>query len=95
MAQCRTNDGAHQPTHELDLSRKARGNRKSGRLRTAYRSFRVLRRLEPSQVDAFLASYIIYSLDWNDEKRMLEVLGPNYQQRIGECLGDYYSVLNQ
>lgn len=39
--------------------------------------------------------YIIYSLDWNDEKTMLETLGPNYQQQVGACLSDYYSVLNQ
>lgn len=26
---------------------------------------------------------------------MLDTLGPNYQQRVGDCLSDYYSVLNQ
>lgn len=43
----------------------------------------------------FLHRYVIYSLDWSDEQKMLEILGPNYQQRVGDCLADYYSVLNQ
>ena len=64
------------------------------RLEVALRSFRVLKNLTAEQVDNFMNSYIIYDLDWADEKMMIETLGPNYQERVGECLRDYYSVLN-
>lgn len=39
-------------------------------------------------------SYVIYSLDWADEDSMRDALGLDYQYRVGECLRDYYSVLN-
>ena len=64
------------------------------RAKTAYRSFRVLRDLTPEQVDNFMKSYIIYDLDWSDEDMMIATLGPDYQRKVGECLSDYYSVLN-
>jgi sterol 24-C-methyltransferase len=64
------------------------------RLQTTLRSFLILKNLTKEQVDSFMDSYIIYDLDWADEKRMIEVLGPNYQQRVGQCLADYYAVLN-
>lgn len=64
------------------------------RMSTALRSFGVLKNLTKEQVDNFMKSYVIYDLDWADEKMMTETLGPDYQKRVGECLGDYYSVLN-
>lgn len=87
---------AQQPqrTSKLDFSRKSRGTAPSQRVSTAWRSFRVLKNLKPEQVDNFLASYVIYSLDWNDEKLMEEKLGPDYQKKVGAALADYYGVLN-
>lgn len=41
-----------------------------------------------------MASYVIYNLDWSDEKQMVEELGPNYQEKVGDCLKSYYGVLN-
>ncbi len=58
------------------------------------KSFRILRDLTPEQVDNFMNSYVIYSLDWKDEKAMTETLGLDYQKKVGDCLRDYYSVLN-
>ncbi|KXT02588.1 hypothetical protein AC578_10677 [Pseudocercospora eumusae] len=81
-------------TTKLDISKKSRDVRLSRRISTAVRSFRVLKNLTPEQVDNFMKSYQIYSLDWADEKMMLDALGPNYQKKVGECLADYYSVLN-
>jgi sterol 24-C-methyltransferase len=42
----------------------------------------------------FMASYIIYDLDWSDEDAMVRTLGLNYQEKVGDCLRAYYSVLN-
>ncbi|SMR44965.1 unnamed protein product [Zymoseptoria tritici ST99CH_1A5] len=78
----------------INTKQKNRGTPHSQRVKTAIRSFRVLRGLTPAQVDAFLASYTIYSLDWSDEKTMVDTLGPDYQQKVGACLSDYYGVLN-
>ncbi|KXL47875.1 hypothetical protein M433DRAFT_52706, partial [Acidomyces richmondensis BFW] len=64
------------------------------RIETALRSLWILRNLTPAQVDSFMKSYIIYDLDWKDEESMIRALGPNYQHKVGECLRDYYSVLN-
>ena len=66
----------------------------TSRLWTFSSSFRYLLRLRPQQVDDFLASYVIYNLDWNDEDSMVQALGPEYQQRVGDCLRAYYGVLN-
>ena len=73
---------------------KTRPPRALRRMETALRSIRVLRGLTRNQVDNFMNSYIIYDLDWADEKQMADTLGPDYQKRAGECLSDYYSVLN-
>ena len=81
-------------TTQLDFSKKSRDIRSTRRIATALRSFRVLKNLTPEQVDNFMKSYQIYSLDWADEKMMLDSLGPNYSKKVGECLADYYSVLN-
>lgn len=82
------------PPGTLDLSQKTRRPRRMRRVGTAIRSFRKLRGLTSQQVDSFMDSYVIYDLDWADEKMMLETLGPNYQQKVGQCLSDYYRVLN-
>lgn len=41
-----------------------------------------------------MASYVIYNLDWSNEKQMIEVLGNDYQEKVGDCLKAYYGVLN-
>lgn len=64
------------------------------RWKSFWTSFRYLSNLTPKQVDDFMASYIIYNLDWSDEKQMIEALGPNYQEKVGDCLKSYYGVLN-
>lgn len=64
------------------------------RWKSFWASFRYLCNLTPKEVDDFMASYVIYNLDWSDEKQMTEVLGPNYQEKVGDCLKSYYGVLN-
>lgn len=64
------------------------------RWKTFWKSFRYLQNLTPKQVDDFMASYVIYNLDWSDEKQMVDELGPNYQEKVGDCLKAYYGVLN-
>lgn len=81
------------PTNLRNIQRSRRPKR-AHRIGTALRSFRTLKDLTPKQIDNFMASYIIYSLDWADEATMRETLGPDYQHRVGECLRDYYSILN-
>ncbi|RDW85938.1 sterol 24-C-methyltransferase [Coleophoma crateriformis] len=74
----------------IEVDRSASPNRKQ----TFLTSFRYLKNLTPKQVDDFMASYIIYNVDWADEEQMIATLGPNYQQRVHECLVTYYGVLN-
>ncbi|KAL4763621.1 class I SAM-dependent methyltransferase [Aspergillus foveolatus] len=64
------------------------------RWKTFWKSFRYLQHLTSKQVDDFMASYIIYNLDWSDEKQMVETLGEDYQRKVGDCLQAYYGVLN-
>ncbi|KAK2072616.1 hypothetical protein P8C59_006958 [Phyllachora maydis] len=64
------------------------------RMKTFGRSFKYLYRLSPKQMEEFMDSYVIYSLDWADEEAMIAALGPNYQERVGACLRSYYGVLN-
>lgn len=64
------------------------------RWKTFWKSFRYLQHLTPKQVDDFMASYVIYNLDWSDEQDMVRVLGADYQDKIGDCLQAYYGVLN-
>ena len=66
----------------------------SKRWKTFWSSFRYLRGLTPKQVQDFMESYIIYNLDWSDEKQMIAVLGNDYQEKVGDCLKEYYGVLN-
>jgi sterol 24-C-methyltransferase len=66
----------------------------SNRLKTFSKSFKYLHDLTAKQVDDFMASYVIYNLDWADEKQMISALGPDYKDKIGECLKAYYGVLN-
>ncbi|KAJ5091942.1 hypothetical protein NUU61_006812 [Penicillium alfredii] len=64
------------------------------RWKSFWTAFRYLSNLTPKQVDDFMASYVIYNLDWSNEQQMREVLGPNYQEKVGDCLKSYYGVLN-
>ncbi|KAH8905195.1 S-adenosyl-L-methionine-dependent methyltransferase [Coniochaeta sp. PMI_546] len=66
----------------------------SHRLKTIRKSFKYLHDLTEKQVDDFMASYVIYNLDWADEKQMIAALGPDYRDKVGECLKAYYAVLN-
>ncbi|RKU46132.1 hypothetical protein DL546_007070 [Coniochaeta pulveracea] len=66
----------------------------TNRTKTFRKAFKYLHDLTPKQVDDYMASYIIYNLDWQDEKQMIAALGPNYQERVGECLRAYYGVIN-
>ena len=78
----------------LSINKKSRRPKRLQRVQTAVRSFRILKDLTTEQVNSFMSSYIIYDLDWADEKHMIETLGPDYQHKVGACLADYYSVLN-
>lgn len=64
------------------------------RLKTFLRAFKRIRDLTPKEIDDFMASYQIYNLDWANEDEMIAAFGPNYAQRVGDCLQAYYSVLN-
>ena len=65
-----------------------------GRIKTFAKAFKYLCNLTPKQVDDFMASYVIYNLDWEDEAQMIDTLGPDYQKKVGDCLKSYYGVLN-
>ncbi|KAJ4392215.1 hypothetical protein N0V93_005840 [Gnomoniopsis smithogilvyi] len=65
-----------------------------GRVKTFTKSFNYLRSLSQKQVDDFMASYVIYSLDWADEAKMVATLGPDYQTKVGDSLASYYGILN-
>lgn len=64
------------------------------RLKTFVASFKRIHNLTPKEIDDFMASYQIYNLDWANEDEMIAAFGPNYAQRVGDCLQAYYSVLN-
>lgn len=64
------------------------------RWKSFWASFRYLANLTPKEVDDFMASYVIYNLDWSNEQQMQGVLGPDYQEKVGDCLKSYYGVLN-
>ncbi|KAH6885700.1 S-adenosyl-methionine-sterol-C-methyltransferase [Thelonectria olida] len=64
------------------------------RWKTFLKAFKHIHDLTPKEVDDFMASYEIYNLDWADEDQMVAAFGANYQQRVGDCLCAYYSVLN-
>ena len=64
------------------------------RIRTFVDSWLAITRLTQKQVDDFMASYVIYNLDWSDEPQMISALGPDYASKVGDCLVAYYSVLN-
>ncbi|KAI1773890.1 S-adenosyl-L-methionine-dependent methyltransferase [Hypoxylon cercidicola] len=64
------------------------------RWKTFLKAFKHIHDLTPKEVDDFMASYEIYNLDWANEEDMVKAFGPNYQQRVGDCLRSYYSVLN-
>ncbi|OTA98723.1 hypothetical protein M426DRAFT_17130 [Hypoxylon sp. CI-4A] len=64
------------------------------RWKTFIKAFKHIHNLTPKEVDDFMASYEIYNLDWANEDEMIKAFGPDYQQRVGDCLRSYYSVLN-
>ncbi|KAH7159780.1 S-adenosyl-L-methionine-dependent methyltransferase [Dactylonectria estremocensis] len=64
------------------------------RWKTFLKAFKHIYNLTPKEVDDFMASYEIYNLDWANTDQMLAAFGPNYQERVGDCLRAYYSVLN-
>ncbi|KAK8019932.1 S-adenosyl-L-methionine-dependent methyltransferase [Apiospora arundinis] len=64
------------------------------RWKTFRASFKHLWNLTPKEVDDFMDSYVIYNLDWENEKEMIDALGPDYQQRVGACLKSYYGIMN-
>ncbi|KAI1103880.1 S-adenosyl-L-methionine-dependent methyltransferase [Jackrogersella minutella] len=64
------------------------------RWKTFIKAFKHIHNLTPKEVDDFMASYEIYNLDWANEDEMVKAFGPDYQQRVGDCLRSYYSVLN-
>ncbi|KAI1412513.1 S-adenosyl-L-methionine-dependent methyltransferase [Hypoxylon sp. FL1857] len=64
------------------------------RWKTFFKAFKHIHNLTPKEVEDFMASYEIYNLDWANENEMIKAFGPNYQQRVGDCLRAYYSVLN-
>ncbi|XDG07290.1 hypothetical protein ABKA04_006905 [Annulohypoxylon sp. FPYF3050] len=64
------------------------------RWKTILKAFKHIHNLTPKEVDDFMASYEIYNLDWANEDEMVKAFGPNYQERVGDCLRSYYSVLN-
>ncbi|KAI0117472.1 S-adenosyl-L-methionine-dependent methyltransferase [Daldinia grandis] len=64
------------------------------RWKTFIKAFKHIHNLTPKEVDDFMASYEIYNLDWANEEEMIKAFGPDYQQRVGDCLCAYYSVLN-
>ncbi|KAI1401800.1 S-adenosyl-L-methionine-dependent methyltransferase [Hypoxylon fuscum] len=64
------------------------------RWKTFLKAFKHIHNLTPKEVDDFMASYEIYNLDWANEEDMVKAFGPNYQERVGDCLRSYYSVLN-
>ncbi|PRP81395.1 S-adenosyl-methionine-sterol-C- methyltransferase [Planoprotostelium fungivorum] len=57
-------------------------------------SFKHLCNLTPKEIEDFMQSYVIYNLDWENEEEMIRTLGPDYQNRVGDCLKSYYGVLN-
>ena len=61
---------------------------------TFWTSFKYLNNLTPKQVDDYMASYVIYNLDWEDEPAMIKALGPDYKQKVGDSLRAYYGVMN-
>lgn len=75
---------------DIKVDRSASPNR----LKTFWTAFRYLYDLPPKQVEDFMASYKIYSLDWADEAQMVRELGANYKEQVGDCLKAYYGVLN-
>jgi len=64
------------------------------RWRTFGTAWKHLCNLTPKEVDDFMASYVIYNLDWENVDDMVKTLGPDYQKRVGDCLKSYYGVLN-
>ncbi|KAI1074551.1 S-adenosyl-L-methionine-dependent methyltransferase [Whalleya microplaca] len=78
----------HDGNHRIDRSVSPK------RWKTFIKAFKHIHNLTPKEVDDFMSSYEIYNQDWADQDAMVKAFGPNYQQRVGDCLRAYYSVLN-
>lgn len=84
--------GEDEGEEEVDLTEDLASSPK--RWKSFWTAFRYLANLSQKEVDDFMASYVIYNLDWDNEQQMVEVLGENYQEKVGDCLKSYYGVLN-
>ncbi|KAI9929700.1 hypothetical protein ASPWEDRAFT_41083 [Aspergillus wentii DTO 134E9] len=85
---------AHEKAKIVPTGQNIHGSGSPKRFKTFWAAFRHLQGLSQKEVDDFMASYVIYNLDWSDEKQMVDTLGPNYQEKVGDCLKAYYGVLN-
>ncbi|KAF6806683.1 S-adenosyl-methionine-sterol-C-methyltransferase [Colletotrichum sojae] len=82
------------PRKQTRKPKPSRTKASAKRSTTFWRSFKYLLDLTPKQVDDFMASYVIYNLDWADEVGMRATLGETYAEKVGDCLRAYYGVLN-
>ncbi len=80
--------------HKEDAASVADRSASTKRSATFWTSFKYLCNLSQKQVDDYMASYAIYSLDWADEAQMVAALGPDYKQKVGDSLRAYYGVMN-
>jgi sterol 24-C-methyltransferase len=88
--------GARRSTSSLKRGNGANVDRTANtkRWKTFRSSFKYLYNLTQKQVDDFMSSYVIYNLDWENEDEMVEKLGPEYQQKVGDSLRAYYGIMN-
>ncbi|EPE05555.1 s-adenosyl-methionine-sterol-c- methyltransferase [Ophiostoma piceae UAMH 11346] len=88
----------HKEHHAKDHKEAAGGvverSASTKRSKTFWASFRYLCNLTDKQVSDFMASYVIYNLDWENEPEMVAALGPDYKQKVGDSLRAYYGVMN-
>ncbi|CAK7219009.1 hypothetical protein SBRCBS47491_003699 [Sporothrix bragantina] len=85
------NEGANKNHNKFVVEERSASTKRST---TFWTSFKYLNNLTPKQVDDYMASYVIYNLDWEDEPAMIKALGPNYKQKVGDSLRAYYGVIN-
>ncbi|KAI1491608.1 S-adenosyl-L-methionine-dependent methyltransferase [Biscogniauxia mediterranea] len=97
----RTSETSNEKVQLGSLPKKRRGSSyqvdrtvSPSRWKTFIKAFKHIHDLTPKKIDDFMASYEIYNLDWANQDEMIAAFGPNYQQRVGDCLKSYYSVLN-
>lgn len=86
-----SNDATHSKEDAAGVVERSASTKRS---KTFWTSFRYLCNLTDKQVDDFMASYVIYNLDWENEPEMVAALGPDYKQKVGDSLRAYYGVMN-